>query len=188
MPLKSSQLPKDLYHRLYWYAKRNVDPIRIAASLNLPLKMVQHFIDRFKTEKNTAFSKSEKEAPDHSLPPASNKGDFLDIFIFTKTRYSVVDISGSLDKQHVDKFIEVLKKTMAAQRNPLALKMTDIQHLDKTGAETILFLHAECKQMGRYCAILDPSAAIEPVLKQYEIDKKIKIFGTELGFEEQAFK
>ncbi len=162
--------------------------MRIAASLNLPLKTVQHFVDRFKTEKTAALAKSEKESTDQSPIAPSDKGNFLDIFIFTKTRYSVVDISGSLDKQHIDKFTDVLKKTMASQRNPLALKMTDIQHIDKTGAETLVSLHAECKQMGRYCAILDPSEVIEPVLKQFGIDKKIPIFGTELGFEEHAFK
>jgi anti-anti-sigma factor len=188
MPLKSSQLPQDLYHRLYWYAKRNIDPMRIAASLNLPIKTVQHFVDRFKTESNSVLAKIDKESADPSSLPPLNKGNFLDIFIFIKTRYSVVDISGYLDKQHVDKFSDVLKKTMSAQRNPLALKMTDILHIDKTGAEALISLHSECKQMGRYCAILDPSTVIEPAIKQYGIEKKIPIFGTELGFEEHAFK
>jgi anti-anti-sigma factor len=188
MPHKSSQLPQDLYHRLYWYAKRNIDPVRIAAALDLPIKTVQHFIQRFKEEKDAALSKVAREPVKGQDHPPVKKGDFLDIFIFTKTRYSVVDISGSIDKKHIGKFNEVLKKTIASQRNPLALKMTDIQHLDGTGAETIISLHAECRQMGRYCAILDPSAVIEPVLKQYGIDTSIPIFGTELSFEEHAFK
>jgi len=188
MPHKSSQLPPDLYHRLYWYAKRNVDPIRIAATLNLPEKTVHRFIDSFKAGKDVVLPRSSREVTAQSSHTPVKKGDFLDIFIFYKTRYSVVDISGSIDKQHAGKLTEVLHKIVSSYRNPLALKMTDVQYIDSTGAETIVSLHAEFKQMGRYCAILDPSAAIEPALKQYGIDKKMLIFGTELGFEGHAFK
>jgi anti-anti-sigma factor len=188
MPHKSSQLPPDLYHRLYWYAKRSVDPVRIAAALNLSLKTVNHCIDRFKEDKSAVLSKrSENSSTKSSHTPAKNS-DFLDIFIFTKTRYSVVDISGSLDKQHVGKLREVLEKTVSSHKNPLAFKMTDVQHFDIMGGETIYLLFVEFKQIGRYCAILDPSPAIEPLLKQYGIDTKIPIFGTELAFEGHAFK
>jgi anti-anti-sigma factor len=167
--------------------KRNIEPLRIAASLNLPVKTVHHFIDRFKTEKNVLPNDTIDSAT-QSARTSMKKEDFLDIFVFTKTRYSVVDISGSLDKQHISKLVEALHKIMSSHRNPFVLKMTDIHYIDSTGVETIVSLHAECKQMGRYCAILDPSAVIEPVLKQFGIDKKIPIFGTELGFEEHAFK
>ena len=188
MPHKSSQLPPDLYHRLYWHAKRNVAPIRIAVALNLPVKTVQRFIERFKVEKDSGFLKKPEKPAAQSSPKTVKKSDFLDIFIFHKTRYSVVDISGSIDKQQVGKLTEALHKIVSSYRNPLALKMTDVQNIDSTGAEAIISLHAECKQLGRYCAILDPSAAIEPFLKQYGVDKKVSIFGTELGFEGHAFK
>jgi anti-anti-sigma factor len=187
MPNNPSQLPKEIYHRLYWYAKKNIDPARIAASMGLPLKTVNHFIERFKLEKDLALPKV-KEDSKAAAPIAEGKEDFLDIFIFSKTRHTVVDINGSIDKKNSGKLKEMLQKSKSSHRNPIALKMTDVHSIDHSGAETILFLYAEFKQRGRYCAILDPSTAIEPMLKQFGIENKIPIFGTEIAFEEHAFK
>ena len=184
---KTSQLPKEIYHRLYSYAKRNVDPVRIAAAMNLPLKTVHYFISRFNSEKD-AEPPTRLPDPAAQSPSVPARGDFLDTFIFAKTRHSIVDISGSIDKHHVGKLRDTLMKLSSSHRNPLALKMTDVQFIDATGAEMILSLYAEFKQRGRYCAILDPSPEIEPILKQHKIDKEIPIFGTELAFEEHAFK
>jgi anti-anti-sigma factor len=187
MPNNPSQLPKEIYHRLYWYAKKNIDPARISASMGLPIKTVNHFIERFKLENNSAAPK----VPEHSTVSsliAAEKENFLDIFIFPKTRHTVVDINGSLDKKNSEKLKEMLQKAKSSHRNPIALKMTDVHFIDHAGAQTILFLYAEFKQRGRYCAILDPSAAVEPFLKQFGIEDTIPIFGTEIAFEEHAFK
>jgi anti-anti-sigma factor len=186
MPPPSQQLPNEIYHRLYWYMKRNVDPVRIAAALNLPLKTVHNFITRLKTEKGLVSTRR-PPAPERSKPISTEEMDFLDIFVFSKTRHSIFDIRGSIDKKNAGKLREMLLKTKSSHRNPIALKMTDVQHIDNSGAETILSLSTEFKQMGRYFAILDPSPDIEPLLKQYGIDAKIPIFGTEIAFEEHAF-
>ena len=187
MPNKPSQLPKEIYHRLYWYAKKNIDPARIAASMGLPMKTVNHFIERFKLEKDLAKPKVQGHSK-AALPIDDGKENFLDIFIFSKTRHTVVDINGFIDKKTSGKLKEMLQKAKSFHRNPVALKLTGVQCIDHVGAETILFLYAEFKQRGRYCAILDPSVAIEPLLKQFGIEDKIPIFGTEIAFEEHAFK
>jgi anti-anti-sigma factor len=166
MPYSAPQLPNEIYHRLYWYAKRNMAPLRIAAALNLPLKTVNNFIGRFRTEHAIA---------DPTLSDAA-------------TNHSVIDISGSLDKKNSGKLTELLLRTKTSHRNPLALKMTDILYIDESGAKTILDLFEEFKLLGRYFAILDPSAAIEPALKQYGVDGMVPIFGTEIAFEEHAFR
>jgi anti-anti-sigma factor len=187
MPHTTPQLPSEIYHRLYWYAKRNVDPVRIAAAMDLPLKTVNHFIKRFKAEKG--FSSPTLPAGDARKPAATaERMDFLDIFVFSKTRHSIIEICGSVDKKNAAKLKEMLLKTKSSHRNPVALKMTDVKNVDAIGAETILSLFAELKLAGRYFAILDPSAAIEPALRQFGIDGSIPIFGTEIAFEEHAFQ
>jgi anti-anti-sigma factor len=188
MHQKSSQLPKEIYHRLYWYIKKNVEPMRIAAALNLPLKTVQHFVERLKTGKDVAeLTEFEKEA---EMPAKFQElqGDFLDIFVFSKTRYSVIDISGSLAKKNVQKFKEELRKINSSHRNPLAFKLTGVHNVDNEGIEALLTAYAGFKQMGRYCAILDPNPVVEQVIKQHKLEDKIPIFGTELAFEEHAFR
>jgi anti-anti-sigma factor len=187
MPYSAPQLPNEIYHRLYWYAKRNMAPLRIAAALNLPLKTVNNFIGRFRTDHAIA-DPTVPDAATNTQTDSADLTDFLDIFIFSKTRHSVIDISGSLDKKNSGKLTELLLRTKTSHRNPLALKMTDILYIDESGAKTILDLFEEFKLLGRYFAILDPSAAIEPALKQYGVDGMVPIFGTEIAFEEHAFR
>jgi len=184
---KSSQLPKDIYHRLYWYAKRNVDPARIAAALNLSIKTVHQIIGKL-AEENNRKSAAESLPPLHPASTKALPADFLDLFVFTKTRYSVVDISGSIDKMHIQKFRETLLKITSTDRKPLALKMTDVTTIDDTGVGSIKTLYTDIARQGRYCAILDPSLAVESALKRHGLDALIPIFGTELAFEERAFR
>ena len=170
---------------MYWYAKRNVDPARIAAALNLPIKTVQHLIDILGEEKKPDGAKHLKK----QLPfaaEASSADDFLDLFAFTKTRYTVVDISGSIVKQYLPKLRELLLKVGIADRKPFALKMTDVALIDESGIAAIKTLYTGFKHQGRYCAILDPSPAVESVIKQHGLDTIIPIFGTEIAFEEKA--
>jgi anti-anti-sigma factor len=188
MQQKYSQLPKEIYHRLYWYIKKNVDPIRIAAALNLPLKTVQHFAERLKTGKDVAELKEFEKEADMPAKFQELQSDFLDIFVFSKTRYSVIDISGSLDIKNVPKFKEELRKINPSHRTPMAFKLTGMQYIDNEGIEALLAAYVGFKQMGRYSAILDPSPTIEPMIKQHNLEDKIPIFGTELAFEEHAFR
>jgi anti-anti-sigma regulatory factor len=183
---KSSQLPKDAYHRLYWYVQRNVDPHRIAAALNLPVKTVLHLIGRLKSETVSPPAATPK-IPARSPKKPSDKNIFLDMFVFSKTRYTVVDINGFVCKETIPKLKEGFKKIAGTGRLPLALRMSDVQSIDKSGIDEVLSLHADFKKNGRYMALLDPSPGLEPVFKQHNLDEKIPIFGTERAFEESAF-
>ena len=183
---KSSQLPKDTYHRLYWYAQRNVDPHRIAAALNLPLKTVSHLISRLKTEAIAQPAATQK-ATARSQEKPSEETIFLDVFVFSKTRYTVIDINGFVCKETLAKFKEEFKKIAGTGWMPLALRMADVQAVDTVAIDALLSLHNEFKKNRRYMAILDPSPGLEPVFKQHDLDEKIPIFGTERAFEESAF-
>jgi anti-anti-sigma regulatory factor len=187
MHYKSSQLPTDTYHRLYWHAQRNVDPHRIAAALNLPVKTVVHLIKRLKSETIVPLTSIQKTAAQPQQKPFQGTM-FLDIFVFSKTRYTVIDINGFVCKETVPKLKEEFKKiTGSAGWLPLALRMADVQVVDTAAIEALLSLHGECKENGRYMGILDPSPGLEPVFKQHDLDEKIPIFGTERAFEENAF-
>lgn len=112
---------------------------------------------------------------------------FLDVFVFSKTRYTVIDINGFVCKETLAKFKEEFKKIAGAGWMPLALRMADVQAVDTVAIDALLSLHNEFKKNGRYMAILDPSPGLEPVFKQHDLDVKIPIFGTERAFEESAF-
>ncbi|MGB7568452.1 MAG: STAS domain-containing protein [Chitinivibrionales bacterium] len=183
---KPSQLPKDTYHRLYWYAQRNVDPHRIAAALNLPVKTVLHLISRLKSETVVPPVPTQKTAA-RLQRKLSEETIFLDIFVFSKTRYTVIDINGFVCKETIPKLRQEFEKIAGAGWLPLALRMTDVQNIDTTGIDALLSLHRDFKENGRYLAILDPSPGLEPFFKQHDLDEKIPIFGTEQAFEESAF-
>jgi anti-anti-sigma factor len=188
---KSSQLPQDIYHRLYWYGRRKVDPAKIAAALNLPIKTVRNLIEKLGCEpaQEPNAAKAATPALQDIRPSATaNAADFLDLFVFTKTRYSVVDISGSIVKHHLQKLRDTLYKISRSDRKPFALKMTEVHLVDESGIGALKTLYTGFKHQERYCAILDPSPDIEPIIKHYGLDAIIPIFGTELAFEEHAFR
>jgi anti-anti-sigma factor len=164
-----------------------MDPVRIAAAMNLPLKTVNNFINNFKF-KNITIAQPLPAADLKKSGKKSDQLDFLDIFIYSKTRHSIIDISGSVDKKSADKLKDILSRIKSSHRNPVALKMTDVKYIDNFGADAILSLFAEFKLIDRYFAILDPSNAVEPALKQYGVDGTVPIFGTEIAFEEHAFR
>lgn len=186
MAHNSSQLPKDTYHRLYWYAKRNVDPHRIAAALNLSYKTVTHLIKRLRSETISGPAPAQKSA-DSPKHKQSKETLFLDIFIFAKTRYTVIDINGYICKETVPKLNEEFKKIAGSGRLPLALRMADVQNIDSAGIEALVSMYGDFKKNGRYMAILDPSPDLDSVFKHHDLDKTIPIFGTERAFEENAF-
>jgi anti-anti-sigma factor len=184
---KFSQLPQDIYHRLYWYVQRKVDPKRIAAALNLPVKTVQNLIDRLNAEKKEAPAEKVKVKPEQTKGnPVS--ADFMDIYIFAKTRYTIIDISGSIDKQHTQKLRDELVKISASDRKPLALKMSDVVFIDDYGIQELKNLYVGIKYQNGYCAILDPSLIADEAIKRYGLDEIIPVFGTEIAFEEHAFR
>jgi anti-anti-sigma factor len=185
---KQSQLPQDIYHRLYWYAQRNVDPKRIAGALNLPIKTVMHLIDKLKSEKQIPDNETPKDQKAREGAREADKSCYVDVFMFAKTRYTIIDISGNIDKNNTQKMREELIKLVGADRKPLALKMADVWSIDESGIMAIKTLYTGIKHQGRYCAILDPSPAMEEGIKKFGLDETIPVFGTEIAFEEHAFR
>jgi anti-anti-sigma regulatory factor len=124
--------------------------------------------------------------PDNTTA-ALKSAPFLDLFVFSKTRYTIIDLNGSVCKETVEKFKDEITKIAGAGWIPLALRMADALHVDASGIEAVLSLFGDFKKKGRYLAILDPSPGLEPIFKRYDIESKISIFGTERAFEDHAF-
>jgi anti-anti-sigma regulatory factor len=190
MPQKSSHVPKELYHRIYWYAKQGVDAARIAHALKLPLKTVEMMLEKL-ADKSYEHSVDETETktivkPETAEPVADE--DFLDVFIFVKTRFVIVDISGMVEKQHLEKLVLELEKIRKMEIKAAALRMAEVQRIDEHGAKAIITFHQDFLRAGRYTAILDPSPQVDAFLAQTELDKKIAVFGTETAFEGKAFR
>jgi ABC-type transporter Mla MlaB component len=186
-----SQIPQEIYHRIYWYAKRNVDSRLIAHALNLPLKTVEHLLEKMSSadhiqpppEEPSNKENTHQKQP-HSQPRPS---DFLDVFTFVKTRYTVIDISGMATSANIDKLHAELKKLLASDWKAVALRMTDVKEIDEEGFNAICTFYEAYSKMRRYTAILDPSPKVDSLLALHKLDKKIPVFGTESAFEEKAF-
>lgn len=190
MSHKSSHLPQEIYHRIYWYAKRNVDPHVIAHTLRLPLKTVEHIIDRFSATdepRDTPHTHAFVKHASHERAPAAEE-DFLDIFLFVKTRYAVMDISGMVTKRNIHKLTAELHKLRNSDLKVVAISMTDVRQLDEDGLGALIGFYDDFKKMDRYTAVLDPSPAADEFIADHDKEKKLPIFGTETAFEAHAFR
>jgi anti-anti-sigma factor len=191
MSQKSSILSQDIYHRIYWYAKRKVDPLLIAHTLNLPVKTVENIVEKLAANKQLqSLHKTSAKSNEPDLPIAEviDNEHFLDVFIFAKTRHLVLDISGSLDRHNLQKLSDEVTKLKSSELRAIAIKLTDIKMIDEDGFAALLSMHLEFKKMGKFTAILDPSPVADAFLQRTGNDKKIHIFGTESAFEAKAFR
>ena len=193
MTHKSSHLPQETYHRIYWYAKRNVDQGIIAHTLQLPLKTVEHIVERFMNADRTIAEKHGSRSPahvtnavfEHTRP---SDEDFLDIFMFVKTRYAVMDMSGMVTKKNIDKLAAELNKMESSELKAVAISLADVKQIDDDGLGALIALHDKFNKTGRFIAILDPSPAADAFILAKGADTKIPVFGTETAFESHAFR
>jgi anti-anti-sigma factor len=178
----SPELSEEMYRRIYRLIKRQIDPRVIANTLNIPLRTVESIINRYgKTSIEDLASDTALDSGD-----TAEKG-FLDIYNYPKTRYSIIQIVGTLTKEHIDQFNDELEKTSTTAIKALAIRMSDISSIDSNGAGVLLKYFERFQTYGKYFALLDPSPELESALNDLKIAEAIPIFGTERAFEEAAF-
>ncbi|HON09361.1 MAG TPA: hypothetical protein PLE24_00730 [Chitinispirillaceae bacterium] len=184
MSSRYNEFSDEIYHRLYRMIKKKVDPHCIAATLHLPYKTVITVIARInKTEKN----------PDHKPRNASVKEKpvpepgFLDAYIYSKTRFAVLQLVGTLNQQTIESLDKELDKIYAGHWKAAAVKMTDIVAIDEAASQNLLLYHRKFTEGNKFFAILDPSSNVEQILMKYNLEDFIPIFGTERAFEDAAF-
>lgn len=178
----SPELSEDMYRRIYRLIKRQIDPRVIANTLNIPIRTVETIINRYgKTSLDDFTPDASSDTED-----TAEKG-FLDIYNYPKTRYSILQIVGTLTKEHIDQFNDELEKTSTTAIKALAIRMADVSSIDNDGAAVLLKYFERFQTYGKYFALLDPSPELESALTSLKIVDTIPIFGTERAFEEAAF-
>ncbi len=179
-------LPLEIYHRIYRLANQKVDAQRIAATLNLPLKAVQNVLHRLNAAgDHTATERDASKAGQAATP--SEDASFLDIYVYQKTRYTVVDLSGMVTQDHCPRLQAELTKLIQSGTKTVAIMISDVRHIDKTGLDCLAEFNNAFKAKGRFAAILDPPRELEPFIEQNRIEEIIPIYGTEKTFEDKAF-
>lgn len=181
MSLKSDDLSQEMYHRIYRMIKRDVDPQNIAATVNLPLRTINSIVYKVKHGDTMVATEHQQKNQDQTVI------DFLDTYLYTKTRFAVIQLVGALEKSHLYLLEAELEKTISASWKAIALRLTDVRIIDAESCDFIFNSFQRFQTLGRYLAILDPSPEVEQFIKEYNLEDKVPIFGTERAFEDAAF-
>jgi hypothetical protein len=101
--------------------KRNIEPRLIAATLNLPLKTVSSIVLRMKEKKDSTTTDSAAVSSQyHSV------SDFLDVYLYTKTRYAIIQLVGVLHRKNLYLLENEVEKSLTAPWKATALRLTDV--------------------------------------------------------------
>lgn len=179
------EISEEMYHRLYRLMKRKIAPKVIAHTLNLPLRTVEHIINRMEKAGNEKL-KLNKATIQKSQKPDDEK--YLDIYFYTKTRYSILQLVGALTKPYCERFEKELQKVLMSSWKAIALEMSDLSLIEEPCSDLIISYYPKFQEKDKFLAILDPSPAIDSQLIELKLEDHIPVFGTELAFEESAFK
>ncbi len=192
MSNKSSPLSSEMYHRIYSFAKKNINAHMIAHTLKIPVKTVENILKKMLDSGQFPHKKNiEKELIEPSDDKISNPGvadNFLDIFLFPKTRFSLIDISGMATKKNLAKLSADLRKFYSLESKAIAIRLAEVTEIDEDGFAAIIGFHNDLKAVGRISAILDPSPVVDEFILSNGHEKKIPVFGTESAFETHAFR
>jgi anti-anti-sigma regulatory factor len=181
-PMSISQ---EMYARIYRLYKRNINIHNIASTLNIPLRTVQSVVSRIDniSEETTSDPTESTEQELHN----SHTGGFLDIYLYQKTRYTIIQFVGDLTSSYIENIEREMVKALKSNWKAVALRMSDVDTLDNVVSELIMAYHKQFSTVSKFFALLDPSPKIEPLLKKFDIEGKIPVFGTERAFEDTAF-
>jgi anti-anti-sigma regulatory factor len=179
------EISEEMYHRLYRLMKRKIAPTNIAHTLHLPLRTVEHIINRMKKsdDENLSLNKAKIQK---SKKPGDEK--YLDIYLYTKTRYSIIQLVGALTEQYCERLEKELQKVLMSSWKAIALEMSDLSLIEEPCSNLIISYYPKFQEKDKFLAILNPSPAIDSQLIEFKLEDNIPIFGTELAFEENAFK
>ncbi len=183
MANKQPELSEEMYKRIYRLIKRQIDPRIIANTLNIPLRTIEAISTRL--EKNLTNDYANEQLFNNGSRAADN--GFLDIYVYPKTRYAIIQLVGTLITDHLESFSKELDKAHNSSFKAFAIRMSDVTSIDETAGKLLLSLYEKVQSFHRFMAILDPSPDIDKLLIQFHIDSTIPVFGTERAFEDAAF-
>ena len=178
------EISEEMYHRFYRLHKRNIPPEAIANTLNLPLRTVKQLINRM----NMTHSKTPKKVTTVQNPVKSENADYLDIYFYTKTRYSIIQLVGVLTEKYSENLDKELQKSLTSSWKAIALEMSNVSLIDETCSDLIISYYQNFLEKDKFLAILDPSPAVDSQLMELKLEGNVPVFGTELAFEENSFR
>jgi anti-anti-sigma regulatory factor len=179
-------ISEDIYRRVYRLMKQRIDPPLIAAAVNLPLSAILHVIGRLEKKPELAGSESEGAPLSTKYQKESGSEVFLDVYYFTKPKYSIVQLVGHIVAGSKPVIEREFHKIRTSVWKSIALQMAEVTAMDETGAAMVLDLCKEIKSHERYIALLAPSVHIESVIEQYKMEELVPIFGTTNAYEKGA--
>jgi anti-anti-sigma regulatory factor len=174
-----------MYHRVYRLMKRDTDPRLIAAALNLPLRTILNVLARLKKHQLTDSFKDDVHR--RSKKDSTGHASFLDVYFLAKTRYAILQLVGHCTREQGPILEMELHKAQATSWKAIAVRMSDVTALDEWAARQLLGFCLALKGRERFVALLDPPAPIEPAITSYGLEERVRVFGTERAFEEEAF-
>ena len=172
MSNKPNDLSEEMYHRLYRLIKRKIDPRSIAATLNIPLRTVLNVISRIDN-----ISAVETEPSGSTETDASQaESDFLDIYVYQRTRYVIVRLVGSLVESRSDSLNKELGKILETSFKAVALKITDVRQIDEQGKDCLLQLKKKiqlCREVPGHSGSISGNRIAACALRYRESDSGI---------------
>jgi len=175
----TENISAETYHRIFRMVKRNVDHLRIASTLNLPVAMVRRIVMRIKGMEIETPSESVQASDEQSAP-------ILSSFIRRQARMAVVDLRGDLVAQTQLQFQQLLDGLKGEDFKAIGIKITQLENIDPQGVIPLIALKQYFDSLGRFIALLDPPAQLEPAIEQMGLEEKVPIFGTIASFEKAA--
>lgn len=178
--MSTNEISQEIYRRIYRLANQNIDARRIAATVKLPVRTVRTVLGRFFNTETQDDLHSQHEVP-------GNENE-LGIFVFTKSRYAVLDLWGPLVEQNLPQLSTELDALMVSVNKAVAVRLSDVSALDDAAIALLLDYRERFSVRGRYLGLLDPAEELEQVIATNQLESKIPVFGTEGAFEDNAFK
>jgi ABC-type transporter Mla MlaB component len=178
--MSTNDISQEIYRRIYRLANQNIDARRIAATVKLPVRTVRTVLGRFFNTENPDDLPHE-----HDLLVNENE---LGIFVFTKSRYAILDLWGPLVEQNLPQLSAELDSLMVSVNRAVAVRLSDVSALDEAAITMLLDYRERYTARGRYLGLLDPAPELEQIISSKQLESKIPVFGTEGAFEDNAFK
>jgi anti-anti-sigma regulatory factor len=168
----------NIYYRIYKLYQRKIPIQQISVTTNIPVKTIKDLIFRF--ESGETFK--DDDDSDEDIEP------FLDYMTSKHHKYVVVNFSGMLTEQFIDKIKSGLDEAKQLPGQILAVKLDSIIELEDAAMKIIVDFKDKLNHTGKTVVILSPSELVEEYIQRNNIEENTKIFGTQNTFEDFIFR
>lgn len=168
----------NIYHRIFKLYRRKISAQQIAATTKMPLPLVRSVIKKF-VDDSASDSNSEEiiREPEY----------YLDYHVDNQRKYVIVDVSGFVYTQYLDKIKDGFKE-LNKLNGVIAIKFDEVVDIEKEAMDLIIKTSKKFIKNGRGVVFLAPSPAVDEYILSENIDDIIKVFGTITTFEDYIIR